>query len=83
MEEVGTHMATLERGGDREKKESASERRKCRYAVANRKRESIQQQCCTVVQQWSLPSFFSRAVVHFPVICLIVACSEISIYVIK
>jgi hypothetical protein len=38
--EVGTHMGTLERGGDQEK-ESASERRKCRSAVANSKRESV------------------------------------------
>jgi hypothetical protein len=40
MGEVGTHMGTLERGGDQEK-ESASEKRKCRFIVANSKRESI------------------------------------------
>jgi len=31
-------MRTIERGGDQEKKESAFERRKFRYAVANNKR---------------------------------------------
>ena len=41
MGEVGTHMETLERGRDQEKKESASERRKCRSVVANNMRESI------------------------------------------
>jgi hypothetical protein len=38
MEEVGTHIGTLER-------------RKCRSTVANSKRESILQQRHTVVQQ--------------------------------
>jgi hypothetical protein len=42
MGEVGTHKGTLERGGDQEKRESASERRKCRSTVANSKRESVQ-----------------------------------------
>ena len=41
MEEVGIHMGTLKRDRDQEKKESASERRKCRFAVANSKRESV------------------------------------------
>ena len=41
MGEIGTSMVTLERGGDQEKKESASERRKCRSAIANSKRESV------------------------------------------
>jgi hypothetical protein len=33
----------LERGRDQEKKESASERRKCKSAVANNKRELVKQ----------------------------------------
>jgi hypothetical protein len=51
MGEVGTHMGTLERGRDQEKEECVFERRMFRSAVANSKRECVQQQCCIVVQQ--------------------------------
>lgn len=41
MGKFETHIGTLVRGGDQEKKEIASERRTYRFVVANGKRESV------------------------------------------